>query len=107
MRNILFWVIGTILLTGLISPGKVMGQDKSCQFEPTGADNVYLIIREKTGSGNEREYVTWEGWVKSDQRKQYTSQTGQLSYDYRLSSGNRTYGDNSSSCKDGQVIGVP
>jgi len=107
MKNLALLTIFAILLTGLISPAKAIGQDKSCQFEATGPDDVYLIIREKTGPGDEREYVTWEGWVRKDQQKQYKSQTGQISYDYRLSSGDRTYGDNSSACADGQVIGVP
>jgi hypothetical protein len=107
MKNLAFLTVFAILLAGLISPIEAIGQNKSCLFEATGPDDVYLTIREKTGPGDEREYVTWEGWVKKDQQKQYTSQTGQISYDYRLSSGDRTYGDNSSSCEDGQVIGVP
>jgi hypothetical protein len=108
MKDIaLLTILAILLSSALILPAEAIAQDKSCQFEPTGPDDVYLTIREKTGPGDEREYVTWEGWVKKDQQKQYTSQTGQISYDYRLSSGERTFGDNSSSCKDGQVIGVP
>jgi hypothetical protein len=107
MKNLALLTVFAILLTGLISPIEVIGQDKSCVFEPSGPADVYLIIRETVGPGDEREYVTWEGWVKKDQQKQYTSQTGRVDYDYRLSSGNLTYGDNSSSCEDGQVIGVP
>ena len=107
MKNLALLIVVAILLSGLILPMEAIGQDKSCFFEASGPDDVYLIIREKTGPGDEREYVTWEGWVKKDQQKRYTSQTGQVSYDYRLSSGDRTFGDNSSSCEDGQVIGVP
>lgn len=107
MKKIALLAIVTILLTGLISPAKAIAQDKSCRFEASGPDDVYLIIREKTAPGETREYVTWEGWVKKDQQKQYKSQTGRVRYDYRLTSGDRTYGDNYSSCEDGQVIGVP
>ncbi|MEJ2102233.1 MAG: hypothetical protein P8X68_20035 [Desulfobacterales bacterium] len=107
MKNIALLTSLAMLLIGLISPAKALAQDKSCQFEPTGSDDVYLTIREKVDPGETREVVTWEGWVKRDEQKQYTSQTGQVSYDYRLSSGDRTYGDNFSSCKDGQIIGIP
>jgi hypothetical protein len=107
MKNLVLLTVVAALLNGLISPMMAISQDKSCLFEASGPDDVYLTIREKSGPGDEREYVTWEGWVKKDQQKRYTSQTGQVSYDYRLSSSDRTYGDNSSSCEDGQVIGVP
>ena len=107
MKNMALLTILTILLTGLISPAKAIGQDKSCQFEATGPDDVYLVIREKTGPGETREIVVWEGWVKKDQKKPYASQTGQVRYDYRLSSDERTYGDNSSSCEDGKTIRIP
>lgn len=107
MKNMALLTILTILLTGLISPAKAIGQDKSCQFEATGPDDVYLVIREKTGPGETREIVVWEGWVKKDQKKPYASQTGQVRYDYRLSSDERTYGDNHRSCEDGKTIRIP
>ena len=100
-------IIVVTLLTGLILAAEAIGQDKSCQFEATGPDDVYLVIREKTGSGETREYVMWEGWIKKYQQKQYASQTGQVDYDYKLSSGDRTYGDNHSSCEDGNIIRIP
>jgi len=107
MKNLALLTILTILLTGLISPAKGIGQDKSCRFEATGPDDVYLVIREKTGPGETREIIVWEGWIKKYQQKQYTSQTGQVRYDYRLSSGDRTYGDNHRSCEDGKTIRIP
>lgn len=107
MKNIALLTIFAILLTGLISPAKAFGEDKSCRFEATGPDDVYLMIREKTGPGETREYVVWEGWVKKYQQKSYTSQTGEVRYDYRLSSGDRTYGDNQSACENGKIIRIP
>jgi hypothetical protein len=107
MKNPTFLIIVVTLLTGLILAAEAIGQDKSCQFEATGPDDVYLVIREKTGSGETREYVMWEGWIKKYQQKQYSSQTGQVDYDYKLSSGDRTYGDNHSSCEDGNIIRIP
>jgi hypothetical protein len=107
MKNPTFLIIVVTLLTGLILAAEAIGQDKSCQFEATGPDDVYLVIREKTGSGETREYVMWEGWIKKYQQKQYASQTGQVDYDYKLSSGDRTYGDNHSSCEDGNIIRIP
>jgi hypothetical protein len=107
MKNPVLLTILAILLTTLILPAEAIGDDQSCLFEATGPDDVYLTIREKTGSGETREYVTWEGWIKKYQQKPYSSQTGQVGYDYRLSSADRTYGDNYSSCEDGQVIHIP
>jgi len=107
MKNPALLIIVVALLTGLILSAEAIGQDKSCQFEATGPDNVYLVIREKTGSGDTREYVVWKGWIKKYQQKQYASQTGQVGYDYRLSSDDRTYGDNHSSCEDGNIIHIP
>jgi len=107
MKNPTLLIIVAILLTGLALSSEAVGQNKSCQFEATGPDDVYLVIREKTGSGETREYVVWEGWVKKYQQKQYTSQTGQVDYDYRMSSDDRTIGDNQSSCEDGNTIRIP
>jgi hypothetical protein len=107
MKYLTLLIIVVTLLTGLILAAEAIGQDKSCQFEATGPDDVYLVIREKTGSGETREYVMWEGWIKKYQQKQYASQTGQVDYDYKLSSGDRTYGDNHSSCEDGNIIRIP
>jgi hypothetical protein len=108
MKNLALLTIFAILITGLISPAKAIGQDKSCQFEAAGPDDVYLVIRDEAADpGETRETVMWEGWVKKYQKKQYASQTGQIRYDYRLSSDERTYGDNHSSCEDGQIIRIP
>jgi hypothetical protein len=107
MKNPTLLIIVATLLTGLVLAADAIGQNKSCQFEATGPDDVYLVIREKTGSGETREYVTWEGWIKKYQQKQYASQTGQVGYDYRLSSGDRTYGDNQSACEDDNIIHIP
>ena len=107
MKNPTLLIIVVTLLTGLVLAAEAIGQDKSCQFEASGPDDVYLVIREKTGSGETREYVMWEGWIKKYQQKQYASQTGQVGYDYRLSSDDRTYGDNHSSCEDGNIIRIP
>ena len=107
MKNPVLFIIGAILLTGLVLASEAIGQDKSCQFEAVGPDDVYLVIREKTGPGDTREYVSWEGWVKKYHQKQYTSQTGQVDYDYRLSSDDRTIGDNQSPCEDGNTIRIP
>lgn len=105
---ILIVLIGFILtLTELISPIVSDAQDKSCWFEARGNYDVYFIIREKTGSGGEREYVTWEGWVKRDNRKQYVSKTGQVRYDYKTSIDDNIMGDNHAACKDGNTISVP
>ncbi|MEJ2730595.1 MAG: hypothetical protein P8185_19200 [Deltaproteobacteria bacterium] len=107
MNNPARLIIVATLLAGLVSASEAIGQNKSCQFEASGPDDVYLIIREKTGPGDTRDYVTWEGWIQKYQKKQYISETGQVVYDYKLSSGDRTIGDNHSSCEDGNIIHIP
>lgn len=107
MKNLAHLTILTIILTCLISSLEAMAQDKSCWFEATGPDDVYLMIREKSGPDESREIVVWEGWIKKYQQKQFTSQTGEIRYDYRLSSDNRTYGDNHRSCAEGNIIHIP
>ena len=107
MKNLARLIIAATLLAGPVLASVAMGQNKSCQFEASSPDDVYLIIREKTGSGGTREYVTWEGWIQKYQKKQYTSETGQVVYDYRLSSDDLTHGDNHSSCGDGNIIKIP
>jgi hypothetical protein len=107
MKTSAFLVFFATLLTGIILVHEAIGQDKSCTFEANSPDDVYLVIREKTGFGGTRQYVMWEGWVKKHEQKQYTSQTGQVRYDYRLSSDDRIYGGNESSCADGNIIRIP
>ena len=107
MKTRTLLILFATLFTGLVLAAEAIGQDTSCQFEASGPEDVYLVIREKTGIGETREYVMWEGWVKKYQQKLYTSRTGQLRYDYRLSSGDRIYGDNHSSCAEGNIIRIP
>ena len=110
MRKILILIvlIGSVLaLTGLIFPIASDAEDNSCVFEAGDNFDVYFIIREKTGSGGEREYVTWEGWVKRYEKKQYVSKTGQVRYDYKTSSDDNIIGDNYAECKNGNIISVP
>ena len=98
-----FVILPTIFLVSY----DAAADDKSCWFEATGPDDVYFVIREKTDSGGDREYVMWEGWVKKTEKKLYKSTTGKVRYDYRLSSDDLIYGDNYSACEYGQIIHVP
>jgi hypothetical protein len=91
---------------GLLSPLELAAQDNSCWFEAVGPDDVYLIIRETPAVG-EREYVVWEGWIKAYTQKYFVSNNGRVYYDYRLSSGDLTYGNNESRCENGNIIRVP
>ena len=110
MRNIIMLsvlILFTLAIAGLISPISSMAEDRTCWFEARGSYDVYFIIREKTGSSGDREYVMWEGWVKKYRKKQYVSKTGQIRYDYKTSIDDRLYGDNHADCKGGNVIHVP
>ncbi len=110
MRNyfILTLIIALILtLAGFISPVASSAEDKTCWFKASGSYDVYFIIREKTDSGGDREYVMWKGWVKHYEKKHYVSSTGQVRYDYKTSIDDKLMGDNHAECKGGKVIHVP
>lgn len=110
MRNIFILtvlIVSILTLTGVISPAASDAEDKSCWFEARGNDDVYFIIREKTDSGGDREYVMWEGWIKRHEKKKYVSKTGQVRYDYKTSSDDKIIGDNHAECKNENIISMP
>jgi len=100
-------IVSIHTLTGFISPIVSDAEDKSCWFEASGNYDVYFIIRERTGSGGDRMYVMWEGWVKRYEKKQYVSKTGQVRYDYKTSIDDNIIGDNHAACKNGNIISIP
>ena len=102
---LLIALMGFILtLNGIILSA---AEDNSCLFEASGDYDVYFIIRENTGSGDDREYVMWEGWVKRYEKKRYVSKTGQVLYDYKTSIDDKIIGDNQAECKNGNIISIP
>ncbi len=108
-NNIIFPVLIVFALTlaSFISPVASSAEDKTCWFKASGSYDVYFIIREKTDSGGDREYVMWEGWVKHYEKKHYVSKTGQIRYDYKTSLDDKLIGDNHAECKNGKIIHVP
>ncbi len=107
------YVILTVLivfflgLAGFISPAVSNAEDNTCWLKASGSYDVYFIIREKTDSSGDREYVMWKGWVKHYEKKHYVSKTGQIRYDYKTSLDDKLIGDNHAECKNGQIIHVP
>ncbi|MGD2099422.1 MAG: hypothetical protein PVG35_17735 [Desulfobacterales bacterium] len=99
-------IVFMLTLTGIISPTASNAEDKSCWFEAREDTDVYFIVRERTGSGGDREYVMWEGWVKRNEKKKYVSKTGQVRYDYKTSRDGKIIGDNHAACKNENIISI-
>jgi hypothetical protein len=106
-QHIMVFMALIFIFVGLPSPFELAAQDTSCSFEAVGPPDVYLIVREKLAGGGGRETVVWEGWIKAYTQKSFVSNTGRVYYDYRLSTGDLTYGDNEASCEDGNIIQIP
>jgi hypothetical protein len=100
-------IVFALTLAGFISPVASSAEDKTCWFKASGSYDVYFIIREKTESMGDREYVMWKGWVKHYEKKHYVSSTGQVRYDYKTLLDDKLIGDNHADCKNGKVIHIP
>ena len=80
-------------------------EDKSCVFK-ADARKVHIIVWDED-SGQDRQGKTFEGWLKSGERKKIQSDTGFIVFSYRLADDDRSYGDNHRTCKNGNTIKVP
>jgi hypothetical protein len=65
---------------------------------------VYVTELDEDGANETR---LWEGWIEQDERQKIESSRGQISYDYRQASDDRTYGDNPAECDNGNTITIP
>jgi hypothetical protein len=79
--------------------------DKWCWLEAT-IERAYVYVTEWDEDGA-NENRLWEGWIEQDERQKITSARGQINYDYRLASDDRTYGDNSADCDNGNTVTIP
>jgi len=69
-------------------------------------ERTRVIVREmdEDGAGETR---LWEGWLEKGERQKIKSAQGQIIYDYRLASNDRTQGDNSTYCDNGDTVRIP
>jgi hypothetical protein len=86
-------------------PSVVSAEDKWCWLEAT-IERTYVYVTELDEDGA-NETILWEGWIEQGERQKIKSAQGQISYDYRLASDGRTYGDNSADCDNGNSVRIP
>ncbi len=98
-------VIILLLIAVMYYPSVVSAEDKWCWLEAT-IERTYVYVTE-LDEDEANETILWEGWIGQDERQKINSATGQISYDYRLASAGRTYGDNSADCDNGNTVRIP
>ena len=95
----------TMFIGGLFPATDAAAEDKSCVFK-ADTTKVYIIVWDED-SDQDRQGKTFEGWLKSGERKNVQSSTGFIVFSYKLADDDRSYGDNHHTCKNGNTINVP
>ena len=98
-------VIILLSVTIMYFPSGASADDKWCWLEAT-IERAYVYVTEMDQDGV-TETRLWEGWIEQGERQKIESARGQIIYDYRLTSDDRTYGDNSADCDNGNTVSVP
>ena len=95
----------SLLLTNLFFSSAIWAEDKSCWIEASMEKvHVYVTEMDADGSG---ETKLWGGWIEQGDRQRIESTRGQIIFSYRLASGDATYGENSTSCGNGNTVSIP
>ena len=95
----------TILINVFFPFMDAAAEDKTCIFK-ADASKVHIIVWDED-SGQDRQGKTFEGWLKSGERKTIQSSTGYIVFSYQMEGADRSYGDNHRTCKSGNIIKVP
>ena len=77
-----------------------------CYFHAKTED-VYVYVVEYADSDSVVEKVLYQGTIPKGQKQLIESSRGKIQFSYRLSSEDRTYGDNRADCANGNVISSP
>ena len=64
-------------------------------------------IKHGYSSGYYAREILWRGMLKKGLSHQIQSSNGEIIYEYKSSSDDRSYGDNVASCSHGEIISVP
>ena len=107
LANIYIITIGllALLLTNLLFPTAIWADDKSSWLEASMEKvHVYVTEMDADGSG---ETTLWEGWIEQGDRQRIESTQGQIIFSYRMASEDRTHGDNSTFCGNGNTVSIP
>ena len=107
LANICIIALGllALLLTNLLFPPAIWADDKSCWIEAS-MEKVHVHVTEMDADGA-GETTLWEGWIEQGDRQRIESTRGQIIFSYRIASEDRTYGDNSTTCSNGNTVSIP
>jgi hypothetical protein len=97
--------IFTILVAGALPFFDAAADDKNCTLRADEED-VHVFVWDEDSEGARKDEL-FEGWIKKGYEKQIRSMTGLVTFNYRRSSDERSYGDNHATCKNGNTIRVP
>lgn len=120
MKIIYLPVIATFLVTFIIiylTPIEAAASHNTCWIE-AGSQDVFVRVFDKDRSGNiiahrnSRGYFSvgheiWKGKLEKGQKTLINSTYGEIRYDYKRSSDDRAYGNNTASCDRGGTIILP
>ena len=98
-------IVSAFLLNPLQTSVAAAAEEKTCYFVATMGD-VHILINEIEPGGT-RDIRVWEGMLKNGQEQTVKCKTGKVSYHYKPSGEDRTYGDNHASCQNGSIVRVP
>jgi hypothetical protein len=114
LRKLFIW---GLIVAGLFLPATVAFANHNVCTIKAGDREVWVRVFDLDPDGNiKRGYgssgfysreVLWDGMLAQGQRSEIKSSSGQIRYDYKASSDDRPYGDNSAPCSHGEVIVVP
>ena len=95
----------SLLLTNLLLPSAIWADDKSCWIVAS-MEKVHVRVTEMDADGA-GETTLWQGWIEQGDRQRIESTQGQIIFSYRMASEDRTYGDNSTFCSNGNTVSIP
>lgn len=78
----------------------------ACYFYAKTED-VYVYVIEYADSDSVVEKVLYQGTIPKGQKQLIQSSRGKIEFSYRISSEDRSYGDNRAACVNGKVISSP
>jgi len=93
------------LLTNLFLPSAIWADDKSCWIEAS-MEKVHVRVTEMDADGSGKTML-WAGWIEQGDRQRIESTRGQITFSYQMASEDRTYGDNSTFCSNGNTVSIP
>jgi hypothetical protein len=112
--KICFWF--SLLVALFLSATAAFANHNVCTLKASG-NEVWVRVFDVDRDGNimrghhsygfiSRE-VLWDGILAQGERSEIKSSSGQIRYDYKVSSDDRAYGNNSATCSHGEVIMLP